>query len=153
MGRPEGVLCRPQRGEQGQAAGLDEFETTRYQYVGEQPERLARLYPPEGWHLDWERLSRPGIIEIQFKIFSDYGSHIRRFPEIRAYHREQQPPCLLLWGRHDPFLDINEIMAYNRVLDALEIHVLESGHQLLETHHRECAALIARFVLDADVGA
>ncbi|TIM44443.1 MAG: alpha/beta fold hydrolase, partial [Mesorhizobium sp.] len=119
------------------------FETTRYQYVGEQPERLASLYPPEGWHLDWERLSRPGIIDIQFKIFSDYGSHIARFPTIRAYHSEHQPPCLLLWGRHDPFFDINEIMAYNRTLDALEIHVFESGHQLLETHHRECAALVS----------
>jgi hypothetical protein len=46
------------------------FETTRYQYIGNQPERLVCLYPPEGWHLDWERLSRPGIIDIQFKIFS-----------------------------------------------------------------------------------
>ena len=124
------------------------FETTRYQYIGEQPERLARLYPPEGWHLDWERLSRPGIIDIQFKIFSDYGSHIERFPAIHAYHSEHQPPCLLLWGRHDPFFDLDEIMAFDRALDALEIHVFESGHQLLETHPGECADLVTRFMRD-----
>jgi len=128
------------------------FETTRYQYVGDQPDRLASLYPPEGWHLDWERLSRPGIIDIQFKIFSDYGSHIARFPAIRAYHREHQPPCLLLWGRHDPFFDLDEIMAYHRALDDLEIHVFDSAHQLLETHHEESAAMVARFILDVEAG-
>jgi pimeloyl-ACP methyl ester carboxylesterase len=84
-------------------------------------------------------------IDIQFKIFSDYGSHIARFPPIQAYHSEHQPPCLVLWGRHDPFFDLNEVMAFDRALDALEIHVFESGHQLLETHHRECADLLARF--------
>jgi pimeloyl-ACP methyl ester carboxylesterase len=128
------------------------FETTRYQYVGNQPERLACLYPPEGWHLDWERLSRPGITDIQFEIFSDYGAHIARFEAIRSYHREHQPPCLLLWGRHDPFFELKEIMAYNEVLDSLEIHVFESAHQLLETHPRECADLVARFMLDVATG-
>jgi len=129
------------------------FETTRYQYIGNQPERLTRLYPPEGWHLDWERLSRPGNTDIQFKIFTDYGSHIARFPAIRSYHQEHQPPCLVLWGRHDPFFDVNEIMAYHRVLDTLEIHLFESGHQLLETHHRECAALMTNFLQDVQAGA
>ncbi|HEX7824234.1 MAG TPA: alpha/beta hydrolase [Mycobacterium sp.] len=128
------------------------FETTRYQYVGEQPERLVSLYPPEGWHLDWERLSRKGIRDVQFKIFSDYGSHIERFPAIRAYHHEHQPPCLLLWGRHDPFFEIGEIMAFHRVLDSVEIHVFEGGHQLLETHHGECADLVTRFMLDVEAG-
>lgn len=128
------------------------FETTRYQYVGEQPDRIARLYPPDGWHLDWDWLSRPGHTDIQFRIFSDYGSHIVRFPAIEAYHREHQPPCLMLWGRHDPFFDINEIMGYNRVLESLEVHVFESGHQLLETHHRECASLVSRFMRDVEAG-
>ena len=43
-------------------------------------------------------------------------------------------------------------MAFDRALDALEIHVFESGHQLLETHHRECADLVARFMLDVHAG-
>jgi hypothetical protein len=44
-------------------------------------------------------------------------------------------------------------MAYHRVLDGLEMHVFESGHQLLETHHREGAALMSRFMLDVGAGA
>ncbi|MBT1159313.1 hypothetical protein J1C56_27440 [Aminobacter anthyllidis] len=43
-----------------------------------------------------------------------------------------------------------DTVAYNRILDALEIHVFESGHQLLETHHRECAALVSSFMLDVE---
>ena len=128
------------------------FETTRYQYIGEQSEKTVQLYSPDGWHLDWERLSRPGNTDIQFRIFADYGSHIARFPAIRAYHEKHQPPCLMLWGRHDPFFDINEIMAYHRVLETLEIHVFESAHQLLETHHRECAELINRFMYEVEAG-
>ena len=149
---PKAFFADPTEANRAKLPEWMNFETTRYQYIGNQPERLACLYPPEGWHLDWERLSRPGIIDIQFKIFSDYGSHIARFPTIRAYHCEHQPPCLLLWGRHDPFFDLNEIMAYNRALDSLEIHVFESGHQLLETHPRECAALVTRFMLDVEAG-
>jgi pimeloyl-ACP methyl ester carboxylesterase len=128
------------------------FTGTRDQYIGDLPERLRRLYPPECWHLDWERMSRPGNTDIQFEIFKDYRSHIARFPAIQAYHREHQPPCLLLWGRHDRFFDLEEIMAYSRDLDAIEIHVLESGHLLLETHHRECVDLVTRFMRDVEAG-
>jgi pimeloyl-ACP methyl ester carboxylesterase len=147
---PKAFFADPTETNRAELPEWMDFESVRHQYVGNQPDRLACLYPPEGWHLDWERLSRPGIIGIQFKIFSDYGSHIARFPAIRAYHREHQPPCLLLWGRRDPYFEIDEIMAYHRALEALEIHVFDSGHQLLETHAAECAAIVARFVLDVE---
>lgn len=149
---PKAYFADPTEANRAKLTEWMNFETTRYQYIGNQPERLARLYPPESWHLDWERLSQPGITDIQFEIFSDYGAHIARFETIRSYHREHQPPCLLLWGRHDPFFDLKEIMAYNENLDSLEIHVFESAHQLLETHPRECADLVARFVLDVAAG-
>ncbi|MGO1069389.1 alpha/beta fold hydrolase [Lysobacter sp. CA199] len=129
-----------------------DFDGTRNTYLGGLPERLKALHPPECWHLDWERLSRPGHIDLHFQIFNDYAAHVARFPAIASYHREHQPPCLLLWGRHDPFFELDEIMAYSRVLDALEIHVFDGGHFLLETHHRECAALIARFIRDVGGG-
>lgn len=149
---PKAYFADPTEANRAKLTEWMNFETTRYQYIGNQPERLARLYPPESWHLDWQRLSQPGITDIQFEIFSDYGAHIARFETIRSYHREHQPPCLLLWGRHDPFFDLKEIMAYNENLDSLEIHVFESAHQLLETHPRECADLVARFVLDVAAG-
>ncbi|MBF6129592.1 alpha/beta fold hydrolase [Nocardia brasiliensis] len=149
---PQAYFANPTAANKAALPEWMNLETTRHQYIGAQPERLARLYPPESWQFDWDRLSRPGIMDIQFEIFSDYGAHIARFPALRAYHREHQPPCLLLWGRHDPFFEIDEIMAYHRDLRSLEIHVFESGHQLLETHHDECATLVTRFMSEVAAG-
>lgn len=125
------------------------FEGTRDQYVGGLPERLTPLFAPEGWHHDWERMSRPGVVDTQFRIFTDYAGHVARFPQIAAYHREQQPPTLLLWGRHDTYFDIAEVLAYSRDLDRLDIHIYDGAHLLLETHHQECAALMREFILNA----
>lgn len=47
------------------------FEGTRDVYIGGIPERLKTLFPPESWHFDWERMSRPGNAEIQFKLAKD----------------------------------------------------------------------------------
>ncbi|MGV9306293.1 alpha/beta fold hydrolase [Nonomuraea sp. NPDC004354] len=124
------------------------FEGTREQYLGGLPERVRDLHPPETWHLDWERMSRPGNIEAQFQLFCDYASHVARFGELADYHRIRQPPCLLLWGRHDPFFDLSEIMGYARTLDRLEMHVYDAGHLLLETHAPECAAAMGAFITD-----
>lgn len=126
------------------------FEGTREQYLGGLPERVRALQPPEAWHLDWGRMSRPGNLDAQFQLFSDYASHVARFDELADYHRQHQPPCLLLWGRHDPFFDLDEILAYARVLDRLEMHVFDAGHFLLETHAPECAAAMRAFVADID---
>lgn len=124
------------------------FEGVRHTYVGDIPDRLVPLMAPEGWHLDWERMSRPGRVEIQFRIFEDYGRYVALFPRITAWHRAHQPPALLLWGRHDPYFELDEVLAYGRELDRLEMHIFDGPHLLLETHHQECAALMRAFVLD-----
>jgi pimeloyl-ACP methyl ester carboxylesterase len=125
------------------------FEGTREQYVGGVPERIKPLFAPESWHLDWERMSRPGLVDVQFRIFADYAQHVARFPEISAYHREHQPPSLLLWGQHDTYFEVDEVLAYGRELDRLDMHIWDGAHFLLETHHQECAALMRKFILNA----
>lgn len=125
------------------------FEGVRDVYLNGVPERLKPLFSPEAWHFDWERMSRPGNVAIQFRLFEDYKHYLARFPEIARYHREHQPPCLILWGRHDPYYQLDEIMAYTRELDDVEVHVFDGGHLLLETHARECAAEIRSFVANA----
>jgi pimeloyl-ACP methyl ester carboxylesterase len=128
------------------------FEGVRHTYVGDIPDWLKPQFPPEGWHLDWERMSRPGLVDIQFRIFEDYGRYVARFPEISAYHREHQPPALLLWGRHDPYFEIEEVLAYARELDRLDMHIYDGAHLLLETHHQECVALMREFILNVHTG-
>ena len=124
------------------------FEGTRDQYVGGLPQALADRHPTESWHLDWQRLSRPGVMDAQWKIFEDYRHHIARFGEIVAYHKKWQPPCLVLWGRHDPYFDIAEVLAYHQDMDRVELHVYDAGHHLLETHADEVAEQINTFVGD-----
>lgn len=33
----------------------------------------------------------------------------------------------MLWGRHDPYYQLDEIMAYSRELDWLEMHVFDGA--------------------------
>lgn len=124
------------------------FEGVKHTYVGDIPAHLVPLVAPEGWHLDWERMSQPGRVEIQLRIFSDYSSHVARFPEYAAYHRDHRPPALLLWGRHDPYYDIEEAYAYARDLDRIDMHLYDGTHLLLETHYEECAHLMRNFIVN-----
>lgn len=124
------------------------FEGTRDQYLAGLPERLRELHAPESWHLDWERMRRPGNIEAQFALFTDYAGHVARFDALAEYHRVHQPPALVLWGRHDPYFDVEEVLAYLRVLDRVDAHLYDGGHLLLETHAPECTELMRAFVLD-----
>lgn len=146
MGCPKAFWADPSEANRSKLPHWLNFEGTRDQYVGGLPQRLKPLYPPEAWHLDWDRMQRSGNIDIQFRIFTDYRTHVERFPAIKSYHEKHQPPCLVLWGRHDSFFRLDEIMAFSRELNNLEIHIFDSGHFLLETHHLECAALINRFI-------
>jgi pimeloyl-ACP methyl ester carboxylesterase len=124
------------------------FEGVKHTYVGDIPDRLVPLVAPEGWHLDWERMRQPGRVEIQFRIFSDYGSHVARFPKFAAYHREHQPRALLFWGRHDPYYEIEEVFAYAKDLDRIDMHIYDGTHLLLETHHEACMLLMRDFIIE-----
>ncbi|SDT07177.1 Pimeloyl-ACP methyl ester carboxylesterase [Brevibacterium sandarakinum] len=125
------------------------FEGTRDTYLAGVPDEVAQLHPPESWHLDWQRLSRPGTTEVYFQFFYDYRNHVARFGEIADYHAEHQPPCMVLWGRHDPAFDIAEVLAYHQALTTFEAHIYDAGHFLLETHAAEVADLLVTFTRDA----
>ena len=124
------------------------FEGTRDTYLAGLPERLRELHAPESWHYDWDRLTRPGNLDAQFAIFTDYANHVARFDELAKYHHEHQPPALVLWGRHDPYFAVDEVLAYHRSLERVEAHIYDAGHLLLETHAAECAEHMRRFVLE-----
>jgi pimeloyl-ACP methyl ester carboxylesterase len=93
-------------------------------------------------------MSRPGNLDAQFALFTDYANHVARFDELAEYHQAHQPPTLVLWGRHDPYFDVDEVLAYHRSLERVEAHIYDGAHLLLETHAAECAELMRAFVLD-----
>jgi pimeloyl-ACP methyl ester carboxylesterase len=74
------------------------FEGTRDTYLSGLPEHLRELLAPEWWHYDWERMTRPGNLDAQFALFTDYANHVARFEELADYHRTHQPPALVLWA-------------------------------------------------------
>lgn len=123
------------------------LEGTRDQYVGGVPDDIAARMDPKNWQEDWRVMSKPGRLDLQRRLIRDYRNHVDRFDDIAGYLKARQPPALLLWGRHDPFFDLDETRSWMDALPRLEAHILDGPHFLLETHADLCAALIRRFLL------
>lgn len=122
------------------------FDGVRAQYVGGVPEDIASRIDPRRWEEDWRVMSLPGRLDTQRALVFDYRNHVARFGEISDYLTQWQPPALMLWGRHDPFFEIDETLAWMKELPRLEVHVLDGPHFLLETHASACALLMNTFI-------
>lgn len=121
-------------------------EGTRDQYVNGVPEDVAARMDPRLWEEDWRIMSLPGRLAMQRALVLDYHAHVARFDEIAGYLDRWRPAALLLWGRHDVFFDLDEVVDWMRALPRMEAHVLDGAHFLLETHADECAALMRAFI-------
>jgi pimeloyl-ACP methyl ester carboxylesterase len=86
------------------------FEGMRDQYVAGVPRDVAERVDPGLWKEDWRVMSLPGRLETQRALVLDYRTHVARFGEIADYLWRWQPPALMLWGRHDVFFDLAEIL-------------------------------------------
>jgi pimeloyl-ACP methyl ester carboxylesterase len=107
-----------------------------WQYgTGADPTRLS----PDGYELDIAYMARPGAEEIQLDLILDYRSNVALYPAFQDYFRTHRPPLLAVWGRHDPAFVPAGAAAYRTDLPDAEVHLLDTGHFALETHHREIA--------------
>lgn len=136
----------PSKENEQRATAFLSFEGTRAQYVDGIPADIASRISADNWIEDWRVLSQRGRIDALRALVRDYGRYAARFDEIAGYLREHQPPALLLWGRHDVFFDIAEVLSWLRDLPRMEAHILDGPHLLLETHAETCAELIVDFV-------
>lgn len=66
--------------------------------TGSKSDRLS----PDSYLPDIALMSRPGAEEIQLDLLFEYRSNLERYREFQDYFREDQPPLLAVWGRHDP---------------------------------------------------
>ena len=122
------------------------FEGTRGTYTsGAPPDVVARM-SPEVWEEDWRVMNLPGRMDTQRALIRDYGKYVERFDAIADYLGRRQPPALMVWGRHDPFFDLAEVLSWMQTLPRMEAHVLDAGHKLLETHAPEAVSLMLDFV-------
>lgn len=122
------------------------FDGTRGTYTSGCPADVAARIPPESWEEDWRVMNLPGRMETQRALIRDYGNYVARFDAIADYLARRQPPALMVWGRHDPFFELDEVLSWMRSLPRMEAHVLDAGHKLLETHAAAAAALMLDFI-------
>jgi pimeloyl-ACP methyl ester carboxylesterase len=122
------------------------FEGTRGTYTSGLPPELVARMSPEIWEEDWRVMNLPGRMDTQRALIRDYGKYVERFDAIAAYLARWQPPALMIWGRHDPFFELAEVLSWMQALPRMEAHILDAGHKLLETHAAAAVPLMREFI-------
>ncbi|AOR57536.1 alpha/beta fold hydrolase [Pectobacterium parmentieri] len=106
------------------------------------------LVSPDGYTLEGQHVSRSGNADIQLDLLLDYASNVQRYPEFQTYFREQQPPLLAVWGRHDPYFLPAGAEAWKRDIPHADIRFYDTGHFALETHANDIIPVIHTFLDD-----
>lgn len=125
-------------------AGHLSLAATRGRHVGGDPD--AEAYDPDLWNDELAYLRRPGIAEIQMELIYDYRTNIQSYPAWQAWLHDNQPPALVLWGRHDLAFTVAGAIAFRRDLPDAEIHILDAGHFAMDTRLDEVADLTRHFL-------
>jgi pimeloyl-ACP methyl ester carboxylesterase len=110
------------------------LDATQWQWTHGIPEQQAELVSPDNWHHDQFLLDRPGNKDIQLQMFLSYGTNVEQYPAWQALFREHQPPALIVWGKGDYIFPPSGAHSYERDLDSVEKHIIDTGHFALETH-------------------
>ena len=136
----------PTENKKRKVAAFLSAEGTKMQYTAGLSEELLARISPDAWILDWERMSRPGNIDMQFELNSDFKSNIEMYPLFQKYFRTYQPPTLVIWGKHDVFFNVEEATCYKRDLPQAQVHILDGGHMALETNFDQVSELVNNFL-------
>ncbi|WP_210521147.1 alpha/beta fold hydrolase [Hymenobacter terricola] len=120
------------------------FEKTYWQYANGM--RDVESLSPDTYTLDQALLDRPGNDAVQYQLFTSYGSNPPLYPAWQAYFREHKPPMLITWGKNDYVFPPSGAHPYLRDLPNAELHLLDTGHFVLEEEHKNVAQLIDAFL-------
>ena len=96
--------------------------------------------------LDTFYMHRPEACDIQLDLILSYRTNVALYPDFQAYLHKHRPPVLAVWGKNDPFFLPPGAEAYRRDVAEAEIHLLDTGHFALDTHHNEIAAYMRDFL-------
>ncbi|MFT6876253.1 MAG: pimeloyl-ACP methyl ester carboxylesterase [Granulosicoccus sp.] len=119
---------------------------TQWQWTHGIPEEQAELVSPDNWHHDQFLLDRPGNNDIQLQMFLSYGTNVEQYSTWQALFREHQPPALIVWGKGDYIFPPSGAHPYDRDLNIVEKHIIDTGHFALETHLEFISERIASFM-------
>lgn len=112
------------------------------------PDRCFRREPGQPGHLGPRRRERVAARQRrdQLKLFRDYATNAPLYPALHEYLRTSGVPVLAVWGEGDPIFGPDGARAFAKDAVDPEIHLLDGGHFLLETHVDEVAGLIDGFL-------
>jgi pimeloyl-ACP methyl ester carboxylesterase len=120
------------------------LEAIRWQYLHGVPDES--LVSPDTWQHDHALVSRPGQDLIQLALFADYATNPPLYPKLHGWLRDSQVPVLAVWGRSDQIFAPEGALAFAADAPAAEIHLLDGGHFLLESHLDPATAIIRSFL-------
>ena len=121
-------------------------EGFRDEFVGDVAQHLVERVSPDLWSLAWAQLGTPRRRENLVQLLSDQRHTLAWFPRERAYLREHRPPALIVWGHQDGYMPADAGRAYLRDLPDADLHLIDGGHWLLETHLDEVIPLVRAFL-------
>jgi pimeloyl-ACP methyl ester carboxylesterase len=108
------------------------YEAIRWQYLHGVPDQS--LVSPDTWEHDFTQVSRPGNDRVQLALFADYASNLPLYPKLHGWLRDSGVPVLAVWGRNDEIFRPEGAQAFAQDAPGAEIHLLDGGHFLLESH-------------------
>jgi pimeloyl-ACP methyl ester carboxylesterase len=124
--------------------GAFTLEAVRAQYLDGVSD--PTLVSPDTWHHDHALLTRPGNDLVQLRLFADYATNLDLYPRLHSYLRDSQVPVLAVWGRNDEIFGPSGALAFADDAPTAEIHLLDGGHFLLESHLDTVTAYIHGFL-------
>jgi pimeloyl-ACP methyl ester carboxylesterase len=132
---------------EGRAALADAVteEGFKEEFLNDVGPELADRISPDLWTLHWS-LMTPRRVEIAVDVIAALKDNLAWFPRYQAYLRDHRPPTLIIWGPRDGYMPEGAARAYLRDLPDAELHLLDGGHWLLETHLDEAVALSREFL-------
>ena len=120
------------------------IETTIFQYTDGVSD-VSRV-SPDNWVHDQALLDRPGNADVQLDMFYDYRTNLPLYPAVQAWLREFEPPTLIVWGKNDFIFPPDGALPYKRDLPDVEMHLLDTGHFVLEDKLDTVVPLIRDFL-------
>jgi pimeloyl-ACP methyl ester carboxylesterase len=125
-------------------AGFLTLGATQWQYNHGQP-NLA-LISPDAAVTDQYYLDQGNNKEVQLDLFYDYRNNVAFYPQLHSYFRTHQPKTLIVWGRNDEIFPFQGAEAFKQDLKNAEVHYMNGGHFILESHGPQVAKLAQDFL-------
>ncbi|MEV8450458.1 alpha/beta fold hydrolase [Streptomyces parvus] len=120
------------------------LEAIRWQYVHGVPD--PSVVSPDTWKHDVALVSREGNDEIQLALFRDYQNNRPLYPLLHEYLRTSEVPVLAIWGQNDEIFGPAGARTFARDAKNAEVHLINGGHFLLESHLDVVAGYLRGFL-------